>query len=72
MLAVAGESLTTPSSAALPELREICILAMLRIFSGISHGAALAQAAALKFQIEHQEIEVHVVTWNPYRHGPRS
>lgn len=28
-------------------LREI-----LRIFSGISHGAALAQAAALKFQLQ--------------------
>ncbi|CAE7928741.1 DYRK4 [Symbiodinium sp. KB8] len=37
------------------------------IFSGISHGAALAQAAALKFQIQRQETEVFVVTWNAYR-----
>lgn len=37
------------------------------IFSGISHGAALAQAAALKFQIQQQETKVFVVTWNAYR-----
>ena len=30
----------------------VATVEILRIFSGISHGAALAQAAALKFQLQ--------------------
>jgi len=37
------------------------------IFSGISHGAALAQAAALQFRIREPTADVLVVTWNAYR-----
>ncbi|CAL1170908.1 unnamed protein product [Cladocopium goreaui] len=37
------------------------------IFSGISHGAALAQAAALRFQLQQPETQVFVVAWNAYR-----
>lgn len=37
------------------------------IFSGISHGAALAQVAALQFQMTIRQAKVYVVTWNAYR-----
>lgn len=37
------------------------------VFAGISHGATLAQATALKFQIQRKETQVYVVTWNSYR-----
>lgn len=37
------------------------------IFSGISHGAALAQAAALQFRLRRHQAQVFVVTWNAYR-----
>lgn len=37
------------------------------VFCGISHGAALAQAAALKFKDQQQSADVFVVTWNGYR-----
>lgn len=37
------------------------------VFAGISHGAALAQAAALQFQLWCRSSQVYVVTWNAYR-----
>lgn len=37
------------------------------IFAGISHGAALAQAGALQFQMTMRQAQVYVVTWNAYR-----
>ncbi|CAK0824180.1 unnamed protein product [Prorocentrum cordatum] len=37
------------------------------VFCGISHGAALAQAAALKFKDQQQSADVFVITWNAYR-----
>jgi len=45
------------------------------IFAGISHGAALAQAAAVQFRLCREDVDVYVVTWNAYRwtdsHGRR-
>jgi hypothetical protein len=37
------------------------------VFAGISHGASLAQAAALQFQLWCGSVEAYVVTWNSYR-----
>lgn len=37
------------------------------VFAGISHGATLAQAAGLKFQVQRKETQVFIVTWNAYR-----
>lgn len=37
------------------------------VFAGISHGAALAQAAALQFRIRISGPDIFVVTWNAYR-----
>lgn len=37
------------------------------MFAGISHGGALAQAAALQFQLCRRDVNVFVVTWNAYR-----
>lgn len=37
------------------------------IFAGISHGAALAQAAALQFQMTIKQAQVYALTWNAYR-----
>lgn len=37
------------------------------LFAGISHGAALAQAAALRFALLQPEREVCAVTWNGYK-----
>lgn len=37
------------------------------MFTGISHGAALAQAAALQFRLSCARADVAAVTWNAYR-----
>lgn len=37
------------------------------IFAGISHGGALAQAAALQFCLRKRHQQVYIVTWNAYR-----
>jgi len=37
------------------------------VFTGISHGATLAQAAALRASIRYPERQFHVVTWNAYK-----
>eukprot|EP00929_Paragymnodinium_shiwhaense_P099073 TRINITY_DN60637_c0_g1_i1.p1 TRINITY_DN60637_c0_g1~~TRINITY_DN60637_c0_g1_i1.p1 ORF type:complete len:752 (-),score=149.62 TRINITY_DN60637_c0_g1_i1:300-2555(-) len=37
------------------------------IFSGISHGATLAQAAALQCKLTNPDANVHAVTWNAYK-----
>ncbi|CAE8724262.1 unnamed protein product [Polarella glacialis] len=36
-------------------------------FSGVSHGAALAQAALLRIQLEEPGIDAEAVTWNAYK-----
>jgi hypothetical protein len=37
------------------------------MFSGISHGATLAQVAALQFRFACPDANVHVVTWNAFK-----
>ncbi|CAE8687902.1 unnamed protein product, partial [Polarella glacialis] len=37
------------------------------LFSGISHGATLAQAAALQFQCAQPLADVHAATWNAFK-----
>jgi len=37
------------------------------IFSGISHGASLAQAAVLRFQLAAPHVKAEAVTWNAYK-----
>eukprot|EP00747_Dinoflagellata_sp_TGD_P054623 gnl/TRDRNA2_/TRDRNA2_149119_c0_seq4.p1 gnl/TRDRNA2_/TRDRNA2_149119_c0~~gnl/TRDRNA2_/TRDRNA2_149119_c0_seq4.p1 ORF type:complete len:400 (+),score=61.63 gnl/TRDRNA2_/TRDRNA2_149119_c0_seq4:65-1264(+) len=37
------------------------------LFAGLSHGAAMAQAAAFRLRLEYPEIPVKAVTWNAYK-----